>query len=70
MPHCLQVLPPPFMGSWKAPHNCVCPDKMEGGWGTGMRRGSLGDDLCDAGAAKANKGRKRRRKVTLADWEI
>ena len=35
-----------------------------------MRRGSLGDDLCDAGAAKANKGRKRRRKVTLAAWEI
>lgn len=51
--------PPPFMGSWKAPHNCVCTDKMEGGWGTGKRRRSQGDGLCDAGAAKANKGKEK-----------
>lgn len=59
-----------FMGSWKAPHNYVCTDKMEGGWGTGKRRRSQRDDLCGAGAANANKGRKRRRKVTLAAWKI
>ena len=35
-----------------------------------MRRRSEGADLCDAGAAKPNRGRKRRRKVTSAAWKI
>lgn len=35
-----------------------------------MRRRSEGGDLCDAGAAKPKKGRKRRRKVTSAARRI
>lgn len=35
-----------------------------------MRQRSEGGDLCDADAAKPNKGRKRRRKVTLAARKI